>query len=75
MSITIDFLKQEHENEYENLICAKPTGLLYSSLQYRNFLSKFLKDSDPYYLVAFEEGQMIGALPTFLKKTHDLEIF
>lgn len=68
MSITIDFLKQEQENEYENLICAKPTGLLYYSLQYRNFLSKFMKDSDPYYLVAFNDGQMIGALPTFLKR-------
>ncbi len=68
MSLTIEFLKQEHENEYENLICAKPTGLLYYSLQYRNFLSKFLKDSEPYYLVAFQDGQMVGALPTFLKR-------
>lgn len=68
MSITIDFLTQEHENEYENLICAKPSGLLYHSLQYRNFLSKILKESNPYYLVAFQDEQMIGALPTFLKR-------
>jgi hypothetical protein len=67
MSIEVELLTPSQEACYENLIQAVEYSLLYSSLKYRNFLKRILGNSQDLYLVAYESGRMVGAIPSFVK--------
>src|SRR5271157_1850185 len=67
MNLHIELLSKSNEDEYSNLLLELETTLIYASLPYRDFLLRCLSDSEPYYLLAFENNQLVGALPTFLK--------
>ncbi|GAB4172367.1 MAG: hypothetical protein Fur006_01110 [Coleofasciculaceae cyanobacterium] len=67
MSIRIELLTPDQETDYEELLHSIKHSLLYASLKYRNFLKRILVDSQDFYLVAYESGQLVGALPSFIK--------
>ena len=66
MSIVIETLQEKQSQEYEELLRSIDTSLLYASFKYRLFLERTLLHSEPVYLVARENGKLIGALPTFI---------
>ena len=66
MSIQIDVLEASREESYKQLLLTSDTALLYVSISYRNFLQRILKNSNPYYLLAYHDGHLVGALPTFI---------
>lgn len=68
MSIQIDLLTEDQEGFYEELLKSVEHSLLYASLAYRNFLKRILVGSQEFYLVAYESGHMVGALPSFIKQ-------
>jgi len=55
------------EEDYERFVCSLDTGLLYYSIKYRNFLKRVLTNSRPLYLVCYEDQNIAGCLPAFLK--------
>ncbi len=68
MSLQIELLTDKHEEEYNHWLFSVENSLLYASLPFKNFLQQLLVDSQPFYLLAFEQNKIIGALPTFLKR-------
>ncbi|MBE9207148.1 GNAT family N-acetyltransferase [Nostoc sp. LEGE 06077] len=68
MSIEIALLTQDREGYYEELLHSCPSSLLYSSIKYRNFLQQILVNSQDYYLLAYDSGCLVGALPSFIKR-------
>ena len=67
MSIKIELLTPDLEASYEELLHSVEYSLMYVSLKYRNFLKRILTHSQDFYLVAYESGQMVGVLPSFIK--------
>lgn len=66
MSIVIELLTPKLEAQYETLLRSKETSLLYASLSYRRFLQSVLAGSRDRYLIALEQGEVVGALPSFV---------
>lgn len=70
--INISLLTKSHEESYTDMLhhCR---GVMFShSIPYRNLLASFL-DCEPYYIVAIGgRGDVIGAIPSFLKKNSRL---
>ena len=67
MALELAILNSQHEKAYEELLMDCPSAMLYHSLAYRSFLKDFLPShSEDHYLLAFENGQLVGALPTFI---------
>lgn len=67
MALELAFLSGEHEKAYEELLMDCSSAMLYHSLAYRLFLKDFLPpQSEDCYLLAFDNGRLVGALPTFL---------
>lgn len=67
MSVEIRQLTPDTEAAYETMLSRAPTALLYHSLKYRRFLREVLGDSRDRYLVAFRAGELVAALPAFIK--------
>lgn len=67
MSLQIELLTEKYEVDYTNWLLSVENSLLYASLPYRNFLLRLLDNSRPFYLLAFEQDRIVGALPAFLK--------
>lgn len=67
MTIQIDLLAPDSQPHYEELLGSVGHSLLYASLPYRDFLKRILAESQDCYLVAYERGEMVGALPAFVK--------
>jgi len=67
MNITLEMLKEDQADEYEQLLRSVDTSLLYASFKYRSFLQRVLLNSEPLYLVAREGGHLVGALPGFIR--------
>lgn len=67
MRISIDLLTKDRELEYEHFLLSADSALLYYSLRYREFLSRILDHSKPFYFIARENGRIVGALPSFLR--------
>ncbi|HET6891478.1 MAG TPA: hypothetical protein VFH31_10280, partial [Pyrinomonadaceae bacterium] len=64
-------LKVEHmtartEAEYASFVERHPRGLLYLSVQYRDFLLRILPGCEPLYLLARDAGEVVGVLPLFV---------
>jgi hypothetical protein len=68
VSIQLDILTKDREDDYEFFLHSGQESLLYSSLKYRNFLQKILVNSQDYYLLAYDSGRLVGALPSFVKR-------
>lgn len=66
VSIAIELLTPKLEARYETLLRSTETSLLYASLSYRQFLRSVLAGSRDRYLVALEQGEVVGALPSFV---------
>lgn len=65
--IEVTRLTRSNEVDYEELLKVCPEAMVYHSLSYRRFLKDFLGPaSESQYLLAFEDGQLVGALPCFL---------
>lgn len=62
----IKLLQPDEEQEYEAFLKSDEHTLIYSSIKYRNLLRRIVNGED-YYLVAKENGQIVGALPIFMK--------
>lgn len=59
----VAFLTPETEAEYCALLLGNPQGLIYSTLEFRNFLCEAV-EGEPRYLVAFDgNGKIVGGLP------------
>jgi lipid II:glycine glycyltransferase (peptidoglycan interpeptide bridge formation enzyme) len=67
MNIRIEYLDEFSEASYERLLLSVKTTLIYSSLNYRNFLQRILEDSKSHYLLAYDGEELVGALPAFVK--------
>ncbi len=67
MALELAVLNTQHETSYGDFLLSCPSAMLYHSLAYRRFLKHFLpSNSEDHYLLAFENGELVGALPTFL---------
>lgn len=67
MPLKLTELTPAHELAYEELLQACPWAMLYHSLVFRRFLKDFLPPTaEEHYLLAFEDGELVGALPSFL---------
>lgn len=65
--IEITLLQQNDEEEYEAVLKTSEHALLYSSIKYRNLLRQVVGGED-YFLVAKQDGQIVGMFPAFLKR-------
>lgn len=61
----IELMTPQTEYLYEDLNKSKETYLLYTSLAYRDFLKKILPLAKEQYLLAFDQGSLVGAMPSF----------
>lgn len=66
--INIKKLEVCDENNYSNLINSYPYSMLHHTLKYRNFLNKFLPNSEDHYVCAYENNKLVAALPLFIQK-------
>ncbi|HDZ08447.1 hypothetical protein LCGC14_0013580 [marine sediment metagenome] len=55
-------------SQYEQLLAESPIGMFNHSLRYREFLKEILPDAEDHYLCAFNNNEMVAALPVFVKK-------
>ncbi|MBW1978981.1 MAG: peptidoglycan bridge formation glycyltransferase FemA/FemB family protein [Deltaproteobacteria bacterium] len=68
----LEILNEKHEKQYENFLLNNSLTLFYSSNKYRKLLRRFLHEED-YYIIALNKwDEIIGALPTFLKRNEKL---
>jgi len=68
MRIIISELNSDREKSYEELLAEAPMSMLYHSLKYRNFLADILEGAYARYLLAYDGGVLVAALPAFIKK-------
>jgi CelD/BcsL family acetyltransferase involved in cellulose biosynthesis len=66
---TIAILAPGDEPAYRNFVEAHPQGTFHYGLKYRNLLNQLLPSSDSIYLLAKKEGQIVGILPTFIRRS------
>jgi hypothetical protein len=58
------------EFDYEKFILGFPISMFNASLKFREFLSLLLpKECEPHYLIAEENGCIVGALPAYVAKS------
>lgn len=65
-NLKVMFLSEELESEYVAAINATNKATFYSTIKYRNFLRKVLPNSKDYYLLAIQEGVIVGVIPFFI---------
>ena len=70
MCINIEVLREDQEAAYDEMLQSMERSLIYASLKYRDFLTRILVGSAARYLIAYESGRMVGALPLFIKRNH-----
>ena len=69
--ISLSLLSAEKEENYEKFLQEHKGALFNHSLKYRNFLRNTLEDSEDLYILAYQDDQIIGILPIFLKRFLD----
>ena len=67
MQILVSELNSDREKSYEELLLKAPMSMLYHSLKYRNFLADILEGARARYLLVYEGGVLVAALPAFVK--------
>jgi len=65
--IDINLLQTDDETEYETALKTDAHALLYGSIKYRNLLRQVTNCQD-LYLIAKNQGEIVGILPFFLKR-------
>lgn len=63
--INIKTLTPSHESEYRRFLLHDPRSLIYSTIEFRDFLQQAVGGIPEYYLARDELGRIVGALPTF----------
>jgi hypothetical protein len=66
MAIEVEILAAGAEQQYARFLAGLPDSMVYSSLEYRDFLRQALPDARDVYFVARHRGDIVGVLPTFL---------
>jgi hypothetical protein len=67
--VKIELLTKNKEDEYAQLLLKDDRVGFNSSLIFMRLL-KWITKAEPYYLIALEDNQIVGALPSFLKQNH-----
>ncbi|MBS1635490.1 MAG: GNAT family N-acetyltransferase [Bacteroidetes bacterium] len=68
----IKLLDNTLEEKYEEFLLGIPESLFFASNKLRHFLREFLGAEDAYFLSIDENGNIVAALPSFLKKNDEL---
>lgn len=63
----IEQLRPNDEEDYERLVKISKTSMLYHSVKWKRLLEAFT-ETKPIYIVARMNGEIVGALPAFIKK-------
>lgn len=63
----ITFLSGNYEQAYTEMLHNCSEAMFTHSIKYRDLLSDFL-DCKPYYIIAVEKDEVVGAIPAFLKE-------
>jgi hypothetical protein len=71
VDISVSLLVPGSEAAYSDFLEKNSGALFYHSLKYRNFLKKILVDSNDLYFLAYQNAEIVGVLPTFIKKLAD----
>lgn len=66
VKVDVRLLSSQCEAEYELLLSRCDWAMLYHNLKYRNLLLKFLPTAEAHYFLAFQNGELVGALPSLL---------
>jgi len=64
----VEVLTQEKDAAYSAYLMKHDHSLFNSSLVFRDFIRVMCPDALPYYLLAIEDDEIVGVLPTFIKK-------
>jgi len=64
----VELLDEKRESDYAEVFSSSSNHLVYHSLKYRSFLKSVLSDCEDKYLIAYEDGRPVGALPAFVKR-------
>jgi hypothetical protein len=67
--IEIKKLTKSEEKVYEKFVLENDTSMLYHTLNYRNFLKSFLPHAEDNYICAYDNGDLVAAIPIFIQKT------
>jgi hypothetical protein len=65
MKTEVHRLASSSEGDYEELLMQAPQAMLYHSLKYRDFLRSILRDATDCYLLAYNGGRLVSAMPSF----------
>lgn len=68
MSCRIIILDDNLEGEYEKFILEFDKTMIYASSKYKKLLREFLAADDVYFVAIGAGGEIVGVLPTFLKR-------
>jgi hypothetical protein len=63
----IELLKEKDEHQYSDMLKNSSVSMLYHSIPFRNLMIEFL-ECEPLFLIAKKDGEVVGGLPSFLKK-------
>ena len=63
----IKMLNKKYEQAYKDMLNHCPEAMFSHSVKYRDLLSDFL-NCEPFYIIALGKGEVIGAIPAFLKE-------
>jgi hypothetical protein len=70
MRIVISRLKDEHDQkDYRNFLYSQTNSLFYHGLHYHQLLQAHL-DCEAYYILAYDERKILGALPFLMKQNN-----
>jgi len=65
VTIEVKTLDAATESDYQALLDVTSTAMFSHSLKYRNFLRRILPLARDSYFLAYRDGELVGALPTF----------
>ena len=67
MSLKIEILTKEKEEEYSKSILKDSRSFLLSTLKYRDLIEEVTK-SEPRYIILLKDNKIVASLPTFIKR-------
>jgi len=67
MSFKITEYSAAYEADYNRLMTESPVGMFNHSLPYRAFLQSILPGTENHYFCAFDDDELVAALPVFVK--------
>jgi len=70
MNIRVKILEEKYEEKYSEFLRKCPNTLFTASNKYRKLLKAFLGEPDVYFIAVDDRDEIIGVLPSFLKKNN-----